>query len=298
MANILLSDAEKTFILHGVEDDLRCDGRTRSDYRPIEIETGLVTHANGSCRLRLAKTDILVAVKTEIDVPHTESPDEGKISFFVDCSANAAPEFEGRGGEELAMEFSNTLQSAYRSRQAFDLKTLSILVGQRCWKLFVDVLILECGGNLYDAVSLAVKGALFNTRLPKVTAALMDGGTVDLTLSDDPFDFVKLNVSTVPILITICRIGEHCIVDPSAEEEVCSSASLVVGVSRRTDESVFSNIRTSGAGSFHIETLTKCLHLGKTAGFSLDTELMRLLNEEEKLTDTKLGKREIFGFLK
>lgn len=141
MANILISDAEKTFILHGVEDNLRCDGRTRCDYRPMEIETGIVTHANGSCRLRLANTDVLVAVKSEIDIPPLENPDEGKITFFVDCSANAAPEFEGRGGEELAMEFSNTLEGAYRSRQAFNLKNLCILPQQRCWKLYVDVLV-------------------------------------------------------------------------------------------------------------------------------------------------------------
>lgn len=142
MANILISDAEKTFILHGVEDDLRCDGRSRCDYRPMEIETGIVTHANGSCRLRLANTDVLVAVKSEVDIPPLENPDEGKITFFVDCSANAAPEFEGRGGEELAMEFSNTLEGAYRSRQAFNLKNLCILTQQRCWKLYVDVLVI------------------------------------------------------------------------------------------------------------------------------------------------------------
>lgn len=155
MANIVISDAEKTFILHGVEDNLRCDGRTRCDYRPMEIETGIVTHANGSCRLRLANTDVVVAVKSEIDIPALENPDEGKVIFFVDCSANAAPEFEGRGGEELAMEFANTLENAYRSRQAFNLKDLCILTQKRCWKLFVDVLVswltmvgtgrIECG---------------------------------------------------------------------------------------------------------------------------------------------------------
>lgn len=64
----------------------------------------------------------------------------------------------------------------------------------------------------------------------------MDGGNVDLTLSEDPFDFVRLEVETIPILITICKIGEHCVVDPSAEEEVCSSASLVVGVANQDDK--------------------------------------------------------------
>lgn len=61
----------------------------------------------------------------------------------------------------------------------------------------------------------------------------MDGGTVDLTLSDDPYDCDRLKIDSVPLLVTICKIGEHCVVDPSAEEEACSSASLVVGVSNR-----------------------------------------------------------------
>lgn len=63
----------------------------------------------------------------------------------------------------------------------------------------------------------------------------MDGGNVDLTLSDDPYDCVRLKVESIPILVTICKIGEYCVVDPSAEEEACSSASLVVGVSVRQE---------------------------------------------------------------
>lgn len=68
---------------------MRSDGRKRSDYRPMELETDVVTHANGSARLRLANTDILVGVKTEIDSPHLESPNMGKIEFFVDWYASS-----------------------------------------------------------------------------------------------------------------------------------------------------------------------------------------------------------------
>lgn len=56
-------------------------------------------------------------------------------------SANATPEFEGRGGEELALELSDTLANAYESPLAFDLKPLCILPGQQCWKLYVDILV-------------------------------------------------------------------------------------------------------------------------------------------------------------
>lgn len=66
------------------QDDFRSDGRTNIDYRPMELETDVVSHASGSARLRLANTDILVGVKTEIDVPKPGKPNMGKIEFFVD----------------------------------------------------------------------------------------------------------------------------------------------------------------------------------------------------------------------
>lgn len=50
----------------------------------MELETDIVSHASGSARLRLANTDILVGVKTEIDTPIPDRFDEGKIEFFVD----------------------------------------------------------------------------------------------------------------------------------------------------------------------------------------------------------------------
>lgn len=50
----------------------------------MEIETGIVSNASGSARLRLANTDVLVGVKTEIDEPNPRSPNHGKIEFYVD----------------------------------------------------------------------------------------------------------------------------------------------------------------------------------------------------------------------
>lgn len=119
----------------------------------MELEANIVSHAFGSARLRLANTDVLVAVKLEVDTPSYEKPNEGKIEFFVDCSANATPDFEGRGGEDLANEISNSLTSAYKSRGAFDLVQLCILKGKRCWKIYVDILVsftYNIFGEMYD----------------------------------------------------------------------------------------------------------------------------------------------------
>ncbi|XP_055627401.1 exosome complex exonuclease RRP42 [Toxorhynchites rutilus septentrionalis] len=299
MSNILLSEAEKTYILHGILKDYRNDGRSNRDYRPMELETDIVVHAMGSARLRLANTDILVAVKADIDVPDPERPKEGKIEFFVDCSANATPDFEGRGGEELANEIANTLSNAYLSRQAFDLTPLCILTKHQCWKLYVDILILECGGNLFDAVSLAVKAALYNTKLPRVSSAELDGGAMDIILTDDPYDCERINIQTAPLLVTVCKIGDHCVVDPSAEEEECSSINVVIGVSyEECNKRSITSIRTSGKGSLHMDTMAKCLDLGISAGAYLDKALLHALKSDEEKNTKPLGEKEIFGFLK
>lgn len=196
----------------------------------------------------------------------------------MDCSANAAQDFEGRGGEDLAGEISNCLRLTYTAPHAFDLKSLCILPKHQCWKLYVDILILQCAGNLYDAISLAVKSALYNIRIPRVSSALLDGGNVDLVLSDDPNDCDRLNVDSVPIIVTICKIGEQCVVDPSVEEEICSTASVVIGVSGKR----ITTIKTISGGSLNPYTLDSCMDLAVCTSRKLNEKLMIALKQEEK----------------
>ncbi|EEZ99918.1 exosome complex component RRP42 [Tribolium castaneum] len=283
-----LCEAEKTFVLHGVEENFRVDGREREDYRPIELETNIVSHAFGSARLRLANTDVLVAVKIEVDVPYPERPKEGKLEFFVDCSANATPDFEGRGGEDLAIEISNSLSAAYKSPEVFDLTKLCILKGHKCWKIFVDILLLECGGNLYDAVSIAVKAALWDTRIPLVKSVTVDGNNVDMEVSDELHDCQKLDVTAAPIMVTVCKIGEQCIVDPNVAEELCSVGAVVIAVSKDK----FSTVLQIGSGSLHPQTLLECLQMGEKVAQRLSEALT------ETLSEINPNKNQDVGFLK
>ena len=143
----VLSESEKTYILHSVEANFRCDGRKRNELRPVVLETGVVSHASGSAHLRLANTDILVGVKAELEAPLPGALNQGRLEFFVDCSglflclspfsihsllilssvslcsstANATPAFEGRGGEALATSISRLLARSYSSTEALDL---------------------------------------------------------------------------------------------------------------------------------------------------------------------------------
>ena len=145
-SEVVLSESEKTYILHSVESNFRCDGRKRNEVRPVVLETGVVSHASGSAHLRLANTDILVGVKAELEAPLPGAVNQGRLEFFVDCSgmlwirlkncqvlfcppANATPAFEGRGGEALATSISRLLARSYSSTQALDLSRYCWLVG-------------------------------------------------------------------------------------------------------------------------------------------------------------------------
>nr|SVE93245.1 EOG090X0CWA [Moina brachiata] len=284
MAEVLISEAEKAFIHHGVQDDLRCDGRSRLDYRPIYLETGIVSNASGSARLRLANSDILVGIKVELAAPSPDKPSEGRIEFFVDCSANATPEFEGRGGEDLANQISQFLQRAYASIDTLNLSELCVIPGLQCWILYIDILILECGGNLFDAVSLAVKSALYATQIPSVKVAAIDGDVPELELSDDPYDTKSLNVQNAPSAVTLMKIGNHFIVDPTPEEESCSSCGIIVAISGNGSVTA---VRKTGSGSLHTETLTAMLKTSKEIGAVINELLMGKLEQEKKLGSSK-----------
>jgi len=290
MAGLSLSEAEKVYVVHGVSEDVRVDGRTRRDVRPAtSLETDIVTHASGSAHLRLANTDVLVGVKAELDTPLSDHPDRGRIEFFVDCSANATPEFEGRGGQALADSLSSTLGRAYNT---FDTRCLCLLKGSQCWVLYVDILILECGGNLSDAVSMAVKAALYTTLVPKVTVTAVDGGEPELELSDDPTDGQRLDVmDTAPVLITLNRIGNHVVVDATPEEEACTSASLIMGV---TPSGAVTAVKKTGSGSFHSASVTEAMAAGAEVASEVHAALKEKLLQEERMGTG----RKKHGFLK
>ncbi|XP_052042835.1 exosome complex component RRP42 isoform X1 [Apodemus sylvaticus] len=258
MASVALSEAEKVYIVHGVQEDLRVDGRGCEDYRCVEVETDVVSNTSGSARVKLGHTDILVGVKAEMGTPKLEKPNEGYLEFFVDCSANATPEFEGRGGDDLGTEIANTLYRIFNNKSSVDLRSLCISPREHCWVLYVDVLLLECGGNLFDAISIAVKAALFNTRIPRVRVLEDEEGAKDIELSDDPYDCIRLSVENVPCIVTLCKIGCRHVVDATLQEEACSLASLLVSV---TSKGIVTCMRKVGKGSLDPESIFEMMEV-------------------------------------
>lgn len=164
MAQVVLSQGEKLFIVHAVEDDCRVDGRRCGEARRMEVETSVAANCQGSSHVRIGSTDLLVGVKVQVEEPDPDSPDQGKVDFSADCSANASPVFEGRGGEEIVDELIAILDESFIP--CLDLKVLSLIPGKSCWTVYVDILILEFGSrpNLFDAAGIGIIAALRDTR--------------------------------------------------------------------------------------------------------------------------------------
>lgn len=59
----MVSLPEIDFIEAGLKHGVRLDGRGSADFRPIEIEVGVIAQANGSSRCHLGGTDVIVGVK-------------------------------------------------------------------------------------------------------------------------------------------------------------------------------------------------------------------------------------------
>jgi len=73
----------------------RLDGRKLTEYRkPAKIEVNVTPTAEGSARITLGKTDVIVGVKLEVMEPYPDMPDKGSIMVGVELLPLSNPEFE------------------------------------------------------------------------------------------------------------------------------------------------------------------------------------------------------------
>jgi len=248
-----ISDGEKAFIVTGAEKDVRCDGRRQNESRDVEIRCGVIAQAAGSSRVRLGGTDVIVGVKVEIGTPEADTPGIGSLEFSVECSPVASPAFRGRGGEELAAELVGAIEKSYymgpssvTSESPIDLSSLCILSGKSCWVLYVDALILDLDGSVIDAISMACRAALQDTKIPKVEIQQQDGDDADFEVDDDPEQATRLDVSRVPLSLSVALTGTAIIVDPTSAEE--EAATVVMSVSTNEEGHVCGISKHRGEG--------------------------------------------------
>ena len=84
----------RSHIIKLFASETRLDGRKFTDYRPIKLETRVTNSAEGSARITMGNTDVLVGIKTEVMEPFPDTQDEGGIMVGAELLPLSNPDFE------------------------------------------------------------------------------------------------------------------------------------------------------------------------------------------------------------
>jgi len=218
-----MEDKMKNHLIKALDKNVRTDGRKCLDYRKISIETGVCKNAEGSSRVKFGDAEVIAGVKLEINEPYPDSPDEGSIMVGVELTPLANPEFElGRPGID-SIELARVTDRGIRESGAINLKKLCIKKGELCWMVIIDVIPINADGNLFDMAALAAMAALKDAKLPEL---------VDGKIEYDKLTKNALPLEKEPISITVRKIGNHYLVDPTEDEEAMTESRLTVAVGK------------------------------------------------------------------
>lgn len=212
----------KEHIRNALKKGVRIDGRKLDELRPIEIQLGALSTAEGSSKVIFGDAEVIAGVKMALEKPYPDTPEDGVLMVNSELLPISSPDFEAGPPSIESIETSRVIDRGIRESKAFDTKKLCMEKGEKVWMIAIDVVPLNYDGNLIDMGGLAALAALKNARFPKVE----EDGTVNYHERTDQ----KLELDKVPIPITISKIADLLIVDPTAEEEKAVDARLTVTV--------------------------------------------------------------------
>jgi exosome complex component RRP42 len=210
-----------------IEKGKRLDERGLRDYREITIEQGLIERAEGSARVLLGKTEVLVGVKVESGKPFPDTPNEGVMTVNAELVPLASPNFEPGPPDENSIELARVVDRGIRESKAIDTEKLCIEPGKLVFVVFVDVYVLNHDGNLIDASALAAMAALMNTKMPNYE--IKDGE-------------LKIKQGYTPL-----PMKSHPITDPWLEEEQVMDSRISMAIN---DEGNICAVQKGGSGYF------------------------------------------------
>jgi exosome complex component RRP42 len=212
----------------------RFDGRKLDEFREIKIETGVSKNAEGSARVNLGKTEILVGVKLDVAEPYPDSPDEGNLMVTAEFLTMSSPRLDLGPQPFESLELARVIDRGIRESHFIDLKKLCIKKGEKVWNVMIDIYSINDDGNLLDAAGIGAIAALKTARIPKYNEE-----TGKPVYGEWTNEKIPLSEKT-PISLTVHKIGNSLIIDPTKEEEdisetrvtVCSSNGIVYSLQK------------------------------------------------------------------
>lgn len=234
-----------------LEKNKRVDGRGLTEYRkPIKIETGISKNAEGSARVTIGETEVVVGVKLDVGEPYPDNPDEGTIIVSAELLPLSSPEFESGPPDAQTVELARIVDRGIRESQMINFKKLCVKEGEKAWLVFIDVYTINDAGNLIDASALAAIAALREARFPKYDKK-------EERVVYGEFTSEKLPLKKIlPMTCTLVKVGKSIIVDPCVVEEKAMDARLTVTIS---EDGNIHAMQKGGDKSLSLEDIEKMI---------------------------------------
>ena len=231
---MILTNLDKKKISKLLSEDKRLDGRKPFDYRDIVIETNVSNNAEGSARVRIGKTDVIVGIKLETQEPYTDHEDEGTMMTGMEYSPASGERYESGPPKIDAIETARVIDRGIRESGFIDWKKLCIVEGEKVWSIFIDIYSINDDGNILDAGAIGAVAALKMTRLP----ALDEDNKVKYgEFTDTPLPLTE----NTPFTMTFYKIGEKLLVDPDRNEQDAADSRLTLGIAKVGKEYIISS---------------------------------------------------------
>ncbi len=234
-------------------EEKRFDYRKLLDFRDFEISYNVSNKAEGSARIKIGKTEVVVGVKMQVGEPYPDSPNKGNLMVSAELLPMASPRFESGPPDFDGIELPRLVDRAIRESGMIELDKLAIKDGEKVWTVIVDIYPINDDGNLIDVATLCAVAALKNAALPEIG----EDGKIDYEKKTSKK--LPLSKEILPISLSFFKLGNSIILDPRREEEEACEARITFGVSVRNSEHMCNSCQKKGEAIFTSEEISKIM---------------------------------------
>lgn len=249
----------------------RFDSRGLTDFRDLEITYEVSNKAEGSARVKLGKTDVVVGVKLQVGEPYPDSPDKGNLMVSGDLLPLASPRYESGPPGFNAIELPRLVDRAIRGSGMIDFEKLAIEKGEKVWTVIIDIYPINDDGNVIDASCIGAIAALKKTTIPELDK---DG---KINYEKKTTKKLPLSKDTFPISFSFYKLGNSIILDPTREEEEACDSRITFGISKWNDQYMLNSCQKKGKETLTQEEVSEMMKLIPKKFDELNKKLKKFL---------------------
>lgn len=178
---------------------IRIDGRTAEEHRPIKIEVGVLSNADGSAYVEVGKNKIIAAVygPRECHPRHLQNPTKAIVQCKYNMQAFSVSDRKRPGPDRRSIEISKIIS------EALEKVVLTELYPRASIDVYIEVLQANagtrCAGLTAASVALADAGIPMRDIIPAIAVGKADGHVLlDLNKEEDNYGEADIPIAIVP----------------------------------------------------------------------------------------------------